>query len=159
MLSDEEVALELGVWALFMAGTAHPSGFPAPQPGQSIHQEGLGQENDALDHDWSRFFHCQDAVYKALQDFGHELRLLPQVLCLGVSEPDRGLLSSITNEVAPYSQVDLRDLVEIIESASGKQATLGAQEVEICGVRGPFQDSFRLKECFQSQLQGAMTWR
>lgn len=37
-------------------------------------------------------------------------------------------------EVAPYSQVDLRDLVEIIEWPTKRQVILGAQEVEICRV-------------------------
>lgn len=44
----------------------------------------------------------KDEVYQALEEFG-------------IFEADRSLVSRITNEAAPYSQVDLRDLTDIIE--------------------------------------------
>lgn len=44
----------------------------------------------------------KDVVHKALEEFG-------------ILDLDRNLLARITNEVAPYSQVDLRDLTDIIE--------------------------------------------
>ncbi|CAL1139319.1 unnamed protein product [Cladocopium goreaui] len=50
----------------------------------------------------------QDEVYQALEEFG-------------IFEADRSLVSRITNEAAPYSQVDLRDLTDIIEKWLAKE--------------------------------------